>query len=40
MGTDSHIFSDVARNLDKAFKMYGDIGFEDVSTFTQRIKDK
>lgn len=39
MGTDSHIYSDVASNLDKAFKMYDDIGFEDVSTFTQRVRD-
>ncbi len=39
MGTDSHIYSDVALNLDKALEMYDDIGFEDVSTFTQRVRD-
>lgn len=40
MGTDSHIYTDVGLHLDKAIEMYKDIGFKDVTTFTQRTKEK
>lgn len=39
MGTDSHIYCDVGEYLDKAIDMYQDIGFDDVTTFTNRRKD-
>ncbi len=36
MGTDSHIACDVGTYIDQAIDIYGDIGFDDVTTFTQR----
>ena len=39
IGTDSHDSQYVGMHVDKAIEMLTEIGFEDITTFTQRQKD-
>ena len=39
VGTDSHTSDRVGEHVEDVLKHYHDIGFEDVTTFTKRVKD-
>lgn len=39
VGTDSHTSDRVGEHVEEVVKVYQDIGFQDVSTFTKRIRD-